>query len=246
MRRMDPDNPGGARLGSDNGDDDFTGYPADPGEPGDNYYDTTAEHRAYSPNWTGAFLGFGLHGGVSSFAADWLDGRVWGPQLGAGVHLCSVSSIFEGMLDVRGSRLQGVRDGQDTGIQRHSVSASLGVHPAFLWLIGSTRADFTTADLLLFGGPSLDHTLLDDGPDGEPSRWWRPGYHAGVRVETPLDNPHNGRSVWLGVMYRYQTVSAPTDPALFPRQRSREHVVSLRMSWRVNGYVLRRNLFGGP
>ncbi|MBU6162509.1 MAG: hypothetical protein KGO50_15435, partial [Myxococcales bacterium] len=94
-RRADPNNEGGQRYGADQ---DHEGYPVDPGAARDFYFDASAENRPYSPNWTGAFVGFGALAGVATLQAPFLEQASPAPVVGAFVGACTVSALFEAQL----------------------------------------------------------------------------------------------------------------------------------------------------
>ncbi len=234
--RLDPDNPGGQRLGQDDDEDGFTGYPADPGEPSDPYFDTTAEHRLFSPNWTGAFVGLGASTGITQLRGGYLDSPSWAPSFGAFVNGGTVGALADFQLAWRYADHNTTIETTEVDVARNSLAASIGVHPGFFYLIGGTRSDYTVADLSFFLGPSLERQNIR----GEfvNSRYTSLGYHFGARISTFLDSPQDGGAAWIGLEYRYNSISGSDSDPLLRRQRLHEHIIGLRIEWRINGLVV--------
>ena len=233
-RRADPNIEGGQRYGAE---DDHDGYPVDPGEVGDFYFDASAENRPYSPNWTGAFVGFGALAGVATLQAPFLEQAAPAPVVGAFVGACTVSALFEAQLAWWRSQHQTTfTGGLDSSLTRNTVSASVGVHPLFLWLISSGRSNFTIADFTTFVGPSLD--LMSIQGDGLDLNYRSLGYHLGARMDTYIDSPQDGGALWVGLEYRYNVTSGSAIDERLRRERAQQHLFVLRFSWRNNGMLI--------
>jgi hypothetical protein len=233
-RRADPNNEGGQRYGAD---EDHEGYPVVPGAAGDFYFDASAENRAYSPNWTGAFVGFGALAGAATLQAPFLEQASPAPVVGAFVGACTVSALFEAQLAWWRSQHQTTFDGGiDSSLTRNTLSASVGVHPLFLWLISSGRSNFTIADFTAFVGPSLD--LMSIQGDGLDLDYRALGYHLGARMDTYIDSPQDGGALWVGLEYRYNVTSGSAIDERLRRERAQQHLFVLRFSWRVNGLMI--------
>jgi hypothetical protein len=234
--RIDPDNPGGERLGQDGADDGFTGYPADPGAADDPYFDTTVESRPYVPNYTAAYVAGGLTVGATQLRGRLLDQPSFAPAFGAHFGLGTVAALADFQLSWVTALHSGVQiETAPVDITHHSLAASVGVHPGFFWLIGGTRLDYTIADFALVAGPSIEWMTYD----GEylQANYAVPGYHVGARIATYLDSPQDGGAAWLGFEYRYNNISGSDNDPFFERQRLKEHTFTLRIQWRVNGLV---------
>lgn len=229
--RVDPDNPGGERLGDDDGADGFTGYPADPGQPSDPYYDTTAEHRPFSPNWTGAWLGGGLQSGWMRSRALWLDAPQSAITVMPYLQFSSINHIAD--LQLAYQHAFALADNDTVELGRDSLIASLHAHPSFLSIIGGTRGAYTIADWSVMFGPSAER--IDVNLDGQKSSWWRAGWHVGTTFNTYLDSPHDGSSWWIGATYRYAVAGGDRDVAAIGRDPLREHNVQLRLTYRLHG-----------
>lgn len=237
--RIDPDNPGGERFGDDP-DDDYSGYPVDPGEPDDPYYDTTAEHRPYSPNWTGAFVGGGAMGGVATFRAPYTEGVAVAPTFGV---FAETSTVYHILTLQTAYRFASFRPNFDLGgegtLTRHSITGSAVIHPLFLSLLGGDWISYTLGELRFYLGPSLDSIAAEVAEERE--HMWTLGYHLGTGVDTYIDNPHDGTSWWIGFDYRYNVVTGSRDEGLFQRAKGREHAFMLRLSFRWNGNAIPMN-----
>jgi hypothetical protein len=234
--RRDPSNPGGERYGEDL-ERQFDGYPVDPGEPGDLYYDPTLENRAYAPGWTGAFVSVGGLGGLATLRAPFLSEASPAPAYGGFLSLCTVSALFEAQLTFWHSEHQArFQQLEDVSLIRNTLSASVGVHPFFFWLISGGRSNYTTADFTAFVGPSVDFVSIQG--DTLDLNYHPLGYHLGARIDTYLDSPHNGGAVWLGLEYRYNVTSGSGVDERLRGERAEQHLIALRISWRQNGLLI--------
>ena len=232
--RNDADNPGGERLGAD---EDWTGYPADSGDSGDAYYDPSTEYRRYSPNWTGAFVGFGAEVGGGSFGGDGLDGRALAPAAALFVQGSTVNHIGDVMLDwhMAWPSVDVAGAENPVAMRRMGTSLTFGLHPLFLSIIGGDLPSYVIADFALLIGPTLEWTRIDT--PGRDTSWRSLGWHIGASMNLPLDNVHDGGSSWLGVVYRYRNVAGDPSNRRVERQHLREHTVALRFTLRRNGNV---------
>ncbi len=230
--RTDPHTEGGERLGDD---PTFTGYPADPGDAGDLYYDATAERRAYSPGWTGAFVGIGALGGVAQVRGDLIDRPAWGPATGALLQLNSLNQIIDIHASWRWSRVPVRILDTDTTLTRNALDFSLGVHPFFIWIIGGDLISYIMANSALNVGPSVDFN--DAALPGRDLDGRAVGWHIGPSFGFPVDNTQDGNSVWVELAWTYKNSPADRDDPRFARQHLREHWLNLRVSWRHNGNV---------
>lgn len=228
------DNPGGERLGED---EDWPGYPADSGEAGDAYYDPSAEYRRYSPNWTGAFVGFGAEVGGTSFGGDPIDGRSFAPSASVFVQGSTVNHIGDVMLDWHMAWPSVEFEGLDdpVAMRRMGTSLTFGLHPLFLSIIGGDTLSYIVADFAVLIGPTLEWSRVDT-PNGATS-WRSLGWHIGASMNLPLDSVHDGGSSWLGLVYRYRNVAGDPSDRRVDRQHLREHTIALRFTLRRNGNV---------
>jgi hypothetical protein len=233
LRRVDPDNPGGQRYGDDDGSDGFTGYPVDPGNADDRYYDTASEHRDYSPNWTGAWVGGGVQTGWMRSRAKWLDAPEDALTITPYLQASSINHIADVQLAFTHAFSLG---DDDVTLRRDSFTASLHAHPSFLSIIGATRAAYTIADWSVMFGPSVERVGLERA-DLPTESWWRAGWHVGTTLNTYLDSPNDGASWWIGATYRYNVAGGDRDLEGIGRDPLREHNVQLRLTYRFNGNV---------
>ncbi|MFT4703839.1 MAG: hypothetical protein ACI81R_001532 [Bradymonadia bacterium] len=228
-----PDNPGGERYGDDDGDDGFDGYPVDPGEPGDSYYDASAEYRAYSPGWTGAFYGGGLLAGYSTLRAGRDRPALRGPAYGALLNWSSLNQIADIQLSYQGARFQRL----DLNVRRNSLSAGLLVHPLFLAVLSGNQLAYTISNFYVLVAPTADHVRWEEDLGEHES--WSLGWRLGLGIDTYLDSPHDGGAWWLGVQYQFGIFRTPLTDDLLSRTRFREHWLFVRLSYRVNGGLFR-------
>ena len=236
-RRADPDNPGGERVGDDDGADGFTGYPADPGEPDDLYYDATAEHQPYSPNWTGLFIGGGLIGGASFLRSDVFDDNAVGARYGAFLNASSLLHIADAQLSYTRASYSTSLLGEDTTLNRDSLTASFLLHPALLAIINGPAYGFPLASIYISIGASLEFVSVDSA--SVDHNYSNLGWHLGGGFDYPLDNPQDGSSFWLGFQYLWNHTGGDTDDEIFSREQLLENIVMLRLSYRMNIHVFR-------
>lgn len=240
--RVDPDNPGGVRLGDDDGDDGFTGYPADPGDPDDPYYDVSSEYRAYSPNWTGAYLGVSPVVGWLTASADYLDDSTSGLGFGVALQASSVNQILDLQATWLHTSLDAGRGGLPLDLNRDGLAFSAHVHPLFLAILGGNRISYMFANASGFIGPSVNWVRLRG--DSFEHTFRTPGWHLGASVGMPIDNVHDGGSMWVELQYRYENISGDTSNDVVDRNHIKEHWLTLRLTWRQNGNAL--SGFRGP
>lgn len=230
-----PDNPGGPRVGQDDRGDDFDGYPADPGTPNDAYYDARAEHRVYSPNYTGSFLAPTVHAGAGIFNAPWMDAPAVGGLVGAAFQFSSIQQIIDVSLGYTFGQAPTTVRSEDGTYTRHSLALTGALHPFFLRILRSGRSGFSEANAAILLGPSVEWVDLD-----LPSlqhRYVTFGWHTGIVAGTYLDDPHDSSSWWIEGIYRYNNPFGDRDHPLETRGSIHEHWLLIRLSWRSNGNV---------
>ncbi len=241
--RTDPDNPGGERLGDDDGDDGFTGYPADVGDPGDDYYSPGDEYRRYSPNWTGAFIGGGVITGMASLRrAEFADDIDHALGLGAFFNWSSLNQIIDLQVHYLRADFQPRIDELDAEVRRNTVGAALLVHPLFLAVINRPRVGYTIANTYVLLGGGLEVTDVSSAV--VDTRYTAPGWRLGGGVDTYLDSPADGGAFWLGFQYQRAFVQSAPNDEFVRRRELREHWFTLRLSYRFNGNVFTG--FRGP
>lgn len=232
--RTDANNEGGERYGYE--DEDFTGYPQDPGEPGDPYYDPTRERRAYSPGWTGAFFGVGALAGVARSGAGYFERPAWGPATGAVVQYNSLNQILDLHVSWRWARVTPTfNDGSEQVLTRNALDFSLGVHPLFISIIGGDLISYTVSNFSFNVGPSIDWTHFESRDTGEHVRFRTLGWHFGPSIGIPIDSPQDRHSVWAEIAWTYKNVPGDLGNPAFRRRHLHEHWLNLRISWRYNG-----------
>lgn len=230
-----PDNPGGERHGDDDAEDGFDGYPVDPGEPGDSYYDVTEEHRPYSPNWTGAYFGGGLMGGLATVRTDLANGVARAPAYGVFLEWSSVNQILNLQGGYLGTRFSLDTEVGEVTLRRHGVHGAVLAHPLFLAVLNGGRVATTIANWYILVGLGAERFVWDAPPSFEDTNAWQLGWKLGSGVDTYLDSPHDGSAFWIGVQYQFGIWRTTAYEPLFPRERFQEHWVLLRLSYRWNG-----------
>ena len=236
--RTDPSVPGGARLGDDDRDDDFDGYPDGPREPGDAYFDTTAEYRAYTPNWTGSFVGGGLIGGLTRQDAGFFDSPVRDGLFGAFLQAASTQLVIDGELAYTQASTRAAIGGDAVDINRHSLSAAGLVHPFFLGNIRGGWFAFVVPGIYGTAGVSWNWaSIKGETHDAEISE---NGWHVGGGFDLPLDSPQDGGAVWAGLQYRYQRITDNRDVVWLRDGLFSEQQLLFKLAYRYNG-----NLFVG-
>jgi len=236
--RTDPSVPGGARLGDDDRDDNFDGYPDGPRDPDDAYFDTTAEYRAYSPNWTGSFVGGGLIGGLTRQNASFFDSPVRDGLFGAFLQAASTQLVIDGELAYTQASTRAAIDGDAVEINRHTISAAGLVHPFFLGNIRGGWFAFVVPGIYGTAGLSWNWaSIKGENRDAEISE---NGWHVGGGFDIPIDSPQDGGAFWAGLQYRYHRITDNRDVILLRDGLFSEQQLLFKLAYRHNG-----NLFVG-
>jgi hypothetical protein len=231
--RRDPNNPGGERLGEE---EDFTGYPADPGEPGDPYYDPSSEYRAYSPNYTGQTFGLGIQGGVGWLYGPNFNEATVGPAFGGYLEATTLLGVVSFYGTLTRSQFSNAPIGDDrVDVVKHELHVSTALHPLLFFILGGTRLDYTIQNFYLMAGGNL--TFFDADGDSVNSNFTRPGFHLGAGIDTYLDDVNDGGAFWIGVQYRWTNTGGGRNDDLFRDNWIREHQLFLRLSYRWNGFI---------
>ncbi len=239
--RNDPDNPGGERVGdhedATGGDDDFTGYPADPGDPDDEYYDQSTEYRAYSPSYTGATFGIGIRGGFAQQYGPQFDDKALGPAFGGFLNMSTVLQVVTLEGGLSHSRFDNSIGGEDVSVTSTSLDISQALHPGLFLNIGASRLLYTLATFkLMFGGTFAFNHVEGENID---AKWARAGFMAGLGMDTYLDSIHDGRAMWVGFEYRWVNMSGGQDEPEFRHTWMRQHQFFIRFTYRINGNIIR-------
>lgn len=231
--RRDPDNPGGERLGEE---EDFTGYPADPGDADDSYYDPSVEYRAYSPNYTGQTIGFGVYGGVARLYGERFREATTGPAFGAYIEGTSLLGAVSFNGTLTRSQFENAPVGDSSvDVVKHDLHATTALHPLLFFILGGTRFDYTMQNLYLLAGGNL--SFFDAEGGDVDANFIRPGFHLGAGIDTYLDNVNDGGAFWIGVQYRWNNTAGGRKNDTFRDSWIREHQFFLRLSYRWNGFI---------
>jgi hypothetical protein len=234
--RTDPSVPGGTRLGDDDRDDNFDGYPDGPRDPDDAYFDTTAEYRAYTPNWTGSFVGGGLIGGFTRQNATFFDSPVRDGLFGAFLQAASTQLVIDGELAYTQANTQAAIGGEAVEINRHSLSAAGLVHPFFLGNIRGGWFAFVVPGIYGTAGLSWNWaSLKGKTQNAEISE---NGWHVGGGFDIPIDSPQDGGAFWAGLQYRYQRITDNRDVLLLRDGLFSEQQLLFKLAYRHNGNLL--------
>lgn len=238
--RRDPNTPGGERVGAD---EDFDGYPADPNEiDGQLYTDTLADYHKYSPHWTGAAWGFGFQGGGSWMYGQAFEGKSVGPSLGGFAQITTLLNVIDVIGSIQHGRFDAIIGDEDVDTTRWDFSLSVTVHPVFFAAFNRDWFSRFLSQFYLMGGGNL--TLQKTRGETIDSRFTRPGFHAGVGIDTYITNPDRRASLWLGVQYRWTNTAGGLKDDIFVHNWTREHQVLARITIRFNGNII--NTVPGP
>lgn len=237
--RTDPHTTGGERVGAD---EDFDGYPADPGKPGDLYHDTTTEYRAHSPSWTGASYGFGIMGGAGIMYGQPFDKKSVAPTFGAFAQISTLLGIADGILSFTRGGFNSAMEGTEVDVVRWDIAATATIHPGLFFNLSGGRLSQTIAQFHFLAGGNL---TIQTAKGGEfDSRMVRPGFHLGAGIDTPIDTPHDGSAFWIGVQYRWMNTAGSLNDDHFRYKWTREHQILLRLSFRINGSPFKQSVPG--
>ena len=152
-------------------------------------------------HYTGGTLGVGLVSGPSLLSDSDYEKRA-GYVAGLNVRFSSVMQIFDAALEYTNEGYKPTTShGQNTTIQRHSVTLLANGHPLFLRIWGNNRLWYTLAGWYIQTGLGAEWTRV-----GDDSYKSSAAVHLGTGIETPLDDPNNGGGFWLGVNWRWKFV----------------------------------------
>lgn len=190
-----------------------------------------AEAReAYPDSFNGSFVDLGVRlgqtqAGTSGFDGDTLDlgGRFSFPMYVGDVRLA-----------YRYDNLTNTGAGARGDLNAHSMSASLALHPFYLFLLGSDWLSYTFASIYLDAGLGMQRsTLRQTGRAAETDLGFV--WHWGVGIDVPLWDPDVGFAPWLNVLYRNHRATHDRDGV--PDIGMPLHTVFLGLSWRINTLV---------
>lgn len=232
-KRLDPNTDGGERVGED---EDFTGYPKDPNEvDGQLYQDASEEYVKYSKAWTGASWGFGLQGGASMMNGPVFDKLKVGGIYGGFVQITTLLNVVDLMITATHENVGTSISNVPVNVAHTDLSLSATIHPMFFAMFSRQWFAITISQFYMMGGGNLG--IQSTQGDGIDSRFVRPGFHMGAGIDTYLTNPSKGRSLWLGLQYRWTNTSGGIHDDLFRYNWTREHQIFLRLSMRFNGNI---------
>ena len=188
------------------------------------------EPEGYSDSFNGSFVALGVRlgqtqAGTSGFDGDTLDvgGRFSFPMYVGDVRVA-----------YRYDNLTNTGAGARGDLNNHSLSASLALHPFYLFLLGSDWLSYTFASLYADVGLGVQRsTLRQPGRAAEADLGLV--WHWGVGIDVPLWDPDVGFAPWLNIMYRNHRATHDRDGV--PDIGMPLHTVFLGLSWRVNTLV---------
>lgn len=232
-KRLDPNTDGGERVGDD---DDFTGYPKDPNELDNQLYqDASEDYFRYSRAYTGAAWGFGLQGGVSMMNGPVFDKLHVGGIYGGFIQITTLLNVVDVFITATHENIGSSVQDVPVNMKHTDLSLSLTIHPMFFAMLSREWFTTTLAQFYMMGGGNLG--IQSTQGDGIDSRFIRPGYHIGAGIDFYLTNPDKGKSLWLGVQYRWTNTPGGLHDDLFRYNWTREHQIFLRLSIRFNGNI---------
>lgn len=199
--------------------------------------DPSTLYQAFSPEWTGAYVGLGLQTGLALSNHVALGGFSPMPSLGVFAAFSSPFHIAhgEGSLHHQTGTVD-TREGPGS-FQRTSLRNTVLLHPLFAVLILGSGWGYTLGQIYGLAGLSIDHVRIREGDRVE--RFTGMGWHVGAGFDTHIRRPWAGQSWWIGPQWRFEQTPGPMDVADYARHPVRTHVISLRVSYRRHGLVLR-------
>ena len=239
--RTDPNNPGGERFGADDGDDDFTGYPVDVGEPNDPYFDYMNEYAPYPPVWNGSFVGAGLLVGPLWQYGSEFDERSLALSYGAFVNYSSVFEVLDLQAAFRRFSVSNQHENADLQLDNSQLSLSMLVHPFFIGLISGTKFGYTIGAIYGIGGLSFDWVRIE-GSQNEDYR--AVGWHIGGGIDIPIDSPQDGNAFWIGLQFRQDHIPGGKAEGFLRHRTISQDALLLRLSYRHNGNLFRTRITG--
>lgn len=188
----------------------------------------------FSPEYTGAFVALGAFGGPTWSSTPLGAGGGWASSFGVWSQFTSPLQVIDAQLAYQHSdahlKLPG---GQDAALRQDSLSMCAGLHPMFITHLQSSTLDMILGGAYLLVGLDLER-IQASLPEGEVTDW-DPGFQLGAGIDAPLDDIHNGSSLWVGLQYRYNFIDLERRPA--QTLDVRQHMLYLRLSWRRNGFL---------
>lgn len=188
---------------------------------------------AYSPYYTGAFVGFGVIAGSGRLTQGVQDD--WGSTFG----LLAQYSLPLQFFDLQASWLHSRHtssfdDGTAVSMNTDSLTLGLGIHPLFLLHLESNLVGYILGGAYLLAG--IDAEFIRGSIDGaeDPDDALDLHYVIGGGLDVPLDDVNDGGSFWLGLQYRFNQWTFEKSPI----GEVEQHAIMMRLTYRRNGLLL--------
>lgn len=204
------------------------------------YADPSSVYAPFSSEWTGAYLGLGVEGGLALSNHYIFDGVMPSSSVGGFLAFSSPFHLAhgQGSINYQTGHVQ-TRSGGGA-MQRLTLRNSVMIHPLFALLMMGSKYGYIAGSFHILVGMSLDHIQLREGPRTE--KFWNMSWHIGAGFDAPLKKPWAGRSWWIGAQWRFEETPGPMDIADYARNPVRTHVLALRLSFRHHGLLIRRGV----
>ena len=185
--------------------------------------------KAKANRYTGATYGLALLGGPTVLNDDALGSRL-GFVVGVASRMTGLLQLSDVELGYALSRSSPTGPRGEVGVLRHGISATMGLHPLFLAVLGNRWSSYVLSSLHLDIGGSYHLTTLGFGGDSKTRG--DIGWQWGGGLDLPLQDPNQGSSLWLGL--RYRQVRVNTDLANDRIHNVGEHQLLLTLEHRWN------------
>lgn len=163
----------------------------------DDDWEPPEDHRAYSKEFNGTFTDLSARYGFSRARRAQYTGR----SLDAGLRISFPAYVGDLRLNYRNDLFTPDDAALNNPVTMHSMGVSLGLHPAYLLVLGSDWLSYIASGFyfdLGFGG-QFGTIAIGDTRDRDLGLYG----HVGAGIDIPLWDPDVGFALWLNVLYRY-------------------------------------------
>ena len=162
-----------------------------------------ADKNDEGKHYTGGHIGVGLIGGADILSDSAFDAQV-GYMVGAYARIASVLHVVDGQLEYHLAGHQFTHLGAPIALKKHSLSASMNLHPLFLRILNNNWLWYTLAGIYVQAGMGVD-VMTQSSRELDLDRHDTAFVmHIGAGVDMPLGDPGNGGGFWLGFAWRWK------------------------------------------
>ncbi|MEC9398424.1 MAG: hypothetical protein VYE40_11570 [Myxococcota bacterium] len=163
----------------------------------DDDWEPPPDHRAYSKEFNGTFTDISARYGFARARRS----RYTGRSIDAGLRISFPAYVGDLRLSYRNDLFTPDNTQTNNPVTMHSMGVGLGLHPAYLLVLGSDWLSYIASGFyfdLGFGG-QFGSIAIGDTRDRDFGLYG----HAGAGLDIPLWDPDVGFALWLNLLYRY-------------------------------------------